>query len=505
MGSLLYIQGREKVRTLSPSYEVTGSRKVVYLILVLTLMQLAVALLTYGQALYFDEATWHYIGRNWFRFGMAPYKGGYDNKSPLIFIIYGLSDLLFGVNYWFPRVLGTLVQSAGIWFLYRMASYLAGRRAGILVVVLYGLSALWTSTQGKYVSLTETYEVTALIVAAYCWMTAKNDRQLFVSGLFAALALAFRLTAVAGVLSIFIFSLLARRRYALYFMAGVLAGMAILAGAFRLAGIHLSEVWQYAFADNLSSASGLFERSLGEKIDGLVNGFIFSELVIFYPFLIGYLAVRRRLDWITCWLLGGCICIYRIGLFDPVHFRDLLPPLSLAGGLFIDHMIRKYAMPFRPVLAMVAICFFPRTMEPVRVFRQLFEPPVAASPESYCNPPYSPLDNVSRKKLGWWIRDHSRETDRVLIPFFSPVVQAYSERVSPTMYFSLDENPKAREKFYQEVREHRPEMVVIPLSEDYRKLVSAGMRSWIQQMVDTGYRNDTCIYGYTIYRKVKRS
>src|SRR5437660_6706082 len=123
MGSLLYIQGREKMRTVSPSYEVAGDRKVIYLILVLTLMQLAIALLTYGQALYFDEATWHYIGRNWFRHGLVPYKGGYDNKSPLIFIIYGLSDMLFGVNYWFPRVVGTLVQSAGIWFLYRMAAH----------------------------------------------------------------------------------------------------------------------------------------------------------------------------------------------------------------------------------------------------------------------------------------------------------------------------------------------------------------------------------------------
>jgi len=501
MGSLLYIQGRAEVRTVSSSLEVTGSRKVVCLILVLALMQLAIALLTYGQTLYFDEATWHYIGRNWFRLGMVPYKGGYDNKSPLIFIIYGLSDILFGVNYWFPRVLGTVVQSAGIWFLYRIAAHLAGARAGILVVVLYGLSVLWTSTQGKYVSLTETYEVTALIAAAYCWVTARGQRPLFVSGLFAALALGFRLTAVAGVLSIFAFSLPARRGF--YFGAGVLAGMTVLAGAIRLAGIDLSDVWHYCFADNLS-AGNLFDRSFGEKMDGLVNGFIFSELAIFYPFLIGYLIVRRKVDWIVCWLLGGCICIYRIGLFDPVHFKDILPPLSLAGGLFIDHMVGKYGMPFRPVLAMAAICFFPRTMEPILVFRQLFEPPVAASSVGYCNPPFSPLDNVSRKKLGWWIRDHTRETDRVLIPFFNPVVQVYSERVSPTIYFSLNENAPARARFYQEVREHRPEMVIIPLSDDYRKLVGVEMRSWIQHMVDTGYRNDTCMYGYTIYRKVKR-
>ena len=488
---------------LGPSYKMADSRRVVYLILVLTLMQLAVALLTYGQALYFDEAAWHYIGRNWFRHGMTPYTGGYDNKSPLIFMVYGLSDILFGVNYWFPRVLGTLVQSAGVWYLYRTAAHLAGKRAGMLVVVLYGLSALWTSTQGKYVSLTETYEVTALIVAAYCWVTAKGGRQLFVGGLFAALALGFRLTAAAGVLSIFIFSLLATWRYAVYFAMGVSAGLIVLAGAISLTGIHLSDVWHYSFIDNFA-AGNLFERSFGEKMDGLLNGFVFSELAIFYPFLIGYVVVRRRLDWVVCWLLGGCICIYRIGLFDPAHFRDILPTLSLAGGLFIDHVIRKHVIPFRPALAMVAICFFPRTMEPIRVLRQLLWPPVAASSAGYCNPPYSPLDNISRKKMGWWIRDHTRETDRVLIPFFCPVVQVYSERVSPTMYFSMNENTRAKARFYQEVRDHRPDVVVIPLSGEYRRLVSGEMRSWIQQMVDTGYRDDGCMYGFTIYRKVKR-
>lgn len=478
-------------------------RKVLYLILGLTLMQLAIALLTFGHALYFDEASWHYIGRNWFRLGMAPYKGGYDNKSPLIFVIYGLSDLLFGVNYWFPRVAGTLVQLAGIWFLYRTAATLAGRRAGILVITMYGLSSLWTSTHGKYVSLTETYEVTALIIAAWFFIRARENKHLFVSGLFAALALAFRLTAVAGILSLFIFSFLVRKGYAVYFAAGIIVGIVALAGGLRMAGINLSEVWHYSFIDNLS-AGNLFERSPEEKLRGALNGFVFSGLALFYPFLAGYLIVRRSLDWITCWLLGASVCIYRIGLFDPAHFKDILPPLSLAGGLFIDDMIGKYVLPFKPCLAAIAICFFPKTTEPILVISQLFRPSADSSP-GYCHPPYSPLDNLAKKELGCWIRDHSNKKDKLLIPFYSPTIQAYSERVAPTIYFSTNEMPQAKERFYQELREHRPDMVIIPLSDDYRKLVSGEMRSFVQQMVDTGgYRNDTCMYGYTIYRTVKR-
>jgi hypothetical protein len=502
MGSLLYIPGGEKIEAIHPYAEIGDSRKVIYLIVVLTIMQLAISLLTYGQALYFDEATWHYIGRNWFRHGMVPYTGGYDNKSPLIFVLYGISDMLFGVNYWFPRVLGTLVQSTGIYFLYRSAVYLAGRRAGTIAVILYGLSAMWADTKGKYVSLTETYEVSALIIAVYLWLTARGRGGLLTSGLFAALALAFRLTAVAGVLSIFIFSFLKRRADGGWFTLGVLAGSALTAGAIRLAGISLSEVWHYSFIDNLTSGS-LFDRSPEEKISGLMNGFVASRLAIFYPLVIGYLIVRRSPDWIICWWLAGCYCIFRIGLFDPAHFKDILPALSLVGGFFVEWIITRYRFSFGVALAVIALCFFPGLTEPLGTVRELLGSSGMDGSGSVCRPPYSPLDNISRKRLGCWIRDHSLQTDRLLIPFFDPVVQVYSERVSPTIYFSLNENPNAMERFRREVRARRPELVVIPLGEDYRTLVGAEMRSWVQKMVDTAYRDDTCVYGYTIYRKVK--
>ncbi|HEX3385469.1 MAG TPA: hypothetical protein VHS53_09790, partial [Mucilaginibacter sp.] len=91
----------------------------------LLVLQLFVALFTDGFALSFDEAMWHYIGRNWFRNGLVPYNGGIDNKSPFIFAIFGLSDKLFGVNYWFPRVLGSICESVSIYYVYRIAKHIS--------------------------------------------------------------------------------------------------------------------------------------------------------------------------------------------------------------------------------------------------------------------------------------------------------------------------------------------------------------------------------------------
>src|ERR1700686_3977060 len=100
------------------------------LILIIAIIQCVISFLTDPLILTFDESMWQYIGRNWIRNGMVPYTGGVDNKSPLIFLVFGISDRLFGVNYWFPRLLGIAVQSAGIFFLYKIAEKTISHRSG---------------------------------------------------------------------------------------------------------------------------------------------------------------------------------------------------------------------------------------------------------------------------------------------------------------------------------------------------------------------------------------
>src|SRR5215467_8994319 len=138
------------------------------IIILLTILQLFVALLSNNLTFTHEEAMWQYIGRNWFRNGLTPYSGGVDNKSPLIFAIFGLSDKLFGTNFWFPRIIGTLCQSVGLYFVYKTARHVAGKRAGVFALTLYGLSLLWKNTGGSYVSFTETYAVMFIILSFYC-------------------------------------------------------------------------------------------------------------------------------------------------------------------------------------------------------------------------------------------------------------------------------------------------------------------------------------------------
>src|SRR5450631_2954108 len=139
------------MRELSAENKIFGLKPLSF-IGILAILQVAIAFLTEPMILSFDESMWQYIGRNWIRNGMVPYRGGVDNKSPLIFFIYGISDWFFGVNYWFPRLVGVVVQSMGVYFLYKIAEKTISQQAAVLAISFYGLSLIWRSTGGKYVS-----------------------------------------------------------------------------------------------------------------------------------------------------------------------------------------------------------------------------------------------------------------------------------------------------------------------------------------------------------------
>ena len=234
---------------------ISGRLSPLRIIIILTLIQLFITLLTNGFAMSSDEATWHYIGRNWFRNGLIPYSGGVDNKSPLFFAVFGLSDILFGVNYWFPRLFGTLCQSIGIFYLYKIADHAAGKRAGLLAISFYGLSVLWHGADGRYVSYTETYEVMLTVISFYFFLKAQNKRSFFTIGFLVAIALAFRLSAFFSIAAMIITSLHKKRVYTLTYCLGVLSGLLFLVLLGFIAGIDLHGVYIYGFADNFGRGS----------------------------------------------------------------------------------------------------------------------------------------------------------------------------------------------------------------------------------------------------------
>lgn len=316
-------------------------RTVLYLLIILAGLQLSIALLTNGFALSQDEAMWHYIGRNWFRNGLVPYSGGADNKSPLFYVIYGLSDRLFGGNYWFPRVLGTIFQTVGIYFLYRIGYLLAGRRAGLLATSFYGLSVLWHGADGRYVSYTETYELTFIIIAFYFFLSAQKKRRFCYSGLLAAIALAFRLSAAFAIITLLLMALRKGKTNVIFFSSGLICGIVVLYMAAIFADINPRDIYFYAIADNFGPGSTSDHDILWRTIQ-FYNLFFYSELTMFYPLVLVYIFLRRRFDWLLLWLVLVFTGINIVGNYARVDMKELLPAMALMGALSLNHFIELW-------------------------------------------------------------------------------------------------------------------------------------------------------------------
>jgi len=467
------------------------------IILGLTILQLAVTLLTDGFVLSFDEAMWHYIGRNWFRNHLIPYQGGADNKSPLIFAIFGLSDVLFGVNYWFPRVIGTLCSSVSIFYIYKIAKHIAGERAAIFAISFYGLSLLWSTTGGRYVSFTETYDVLFIILSFYTYLKQKSSRGLFISGILAGIGIGFRLSAVFGTFTLF--AVIARKRpmQALVFLAGVLSSVIVLIVICLSAGIGLKSLFINGLSDNYGSGSTT-DHAFIWKLESFTNKFFYSELLLFYPFLLGYIFIKRKVDLYILWLILEIAGLIAVGTFGALHLKELLPPLSLISAFFTEYVITTYNVSFKKMLVVVWILFFPKLLEPLINFKKIMTGKTATF-EVTENKSFTIPDEETRKKLGVWIKTHTNYKDKVFVAGFGAQVQVYSERISPTIYFNATQTKLAKQTLFNDLKRNKPFMILIPLFPDYQNLVSADMRKYLDDIVANYYSFQTLQYGYSVY------
>jgi Dolichyl-phosphate-mannose-protein mannosyltransferase len=473
------------------------SIKPVQLIILFAALQFVIAFFTDPMMLTFDESMWHYIGRNWIRNQLIPYTGGIDNKSPLIFFIFGISDWLFGVNYWFPRVMGILVQSAGIYGLYKVAVGTIGRKAGIYAISFYGLSLLWRSTGGKYISYTETYAITAIVISISYVIVSRKKNGSFVGGLFAGIGFAFRITAFFGILPVLVHLFNRNWRVSLSFIAGMLTSIAVLILMGQFVGIRLTDFLFYGVTDNFGTGSAT-DHSFIWKIQRFGEGIFYSEIILFYPAVIFYFLAIKKFDFLKVWFMSELAGIIILGTYDRSHFKNILPAMSLMGAFIVNFLVVNYGLPTKKILLGLWIAFFPKTLEPLFAFRKLI---VMGNKVTAVRKNISPNDNEnSRKLLGLWIKNKTGINEKVFIAGFSSQAQVYSERISPSVYFNATQTMFAKKRLFSDLLMDKPALVVIPVFESYPILVDKDVRHFISNLVQSDYSLDTSIYNYNVFR-----
>lgn len=479
---------------------VTGEKEInikpLQLIGVIAIIQLVIAFFTEPMIFTHEEAMWQYIGRNWLRNGLVPYAGGVDNKSPLIFLIFGISDRLFGVNFWFPRLLGIAVQSAGIFFLYKIAEKTISQRAGLFAISFYGLALAWRTTGGKYVSFTETYAIAFILGAIYTCMLYSNDRHHFFGGLMAGFGLGFRLSAVFGILPLLVFIFNRSRKSGFIFLLGILSAAAFLLLSGLWAGIGLNDYIFYGFTDNFGSGSPT-SHSLAWEAQGFADGFFYSELILFYPAVLAYFFIKKGMNFLKGWLMSEFIGIVVLGIYARNHFKELLPAMSLMAAFVVDRLIENDRIAPRRFLLGIWILFFPKSFEPLFAIKKFFMP---GNLSSVKNRSIAYEDENRKKDIGLWIRNNTDVKEKVFVAGYGAQIQAYSERQSPSVYFNVTQTPFAKKRLFADMLTNKPALLVIPLSDNYAGTVDVDIRDYVQGLVANQYTLDTCLFHYNIYR-----
>ncbi|MDB5137239.1 MAG: hypothetical protein JWP37_3842, partial [Mucilaginibacter sp.] len=278
----------------------------------------------------------------------------------------------------------------------------------------------------------------------------------------------------------------------------ILGSVFLLSMAGLIAGINIHDILTYGLADNFTAGSTT-DHSLIWKMVNFSEKFFYSELILFYPFVLGYLFIKKRIDLFSFWLILEFIGINIVGIYGTLHIRELLPAMSLMSALCVTHLIDNYKVPAKPLVVIIWLVFFPKLLEPLIVFKKLVweKPDSAITP---CQEPYLIPDEGSRKKLGWWIRDNTSELDNVFVAGFGAQVQVYSERISPTIYFNVTQTSMAKERYFKDLQRDKPAMILIPLFSQYEEFVGKDMRQFLDKLVTKDYYLDRCMYNYNIYR-----
>ncbi|HEX2949353.1 MAG TPA: glycosyltransferase family 39 protein, partial [Armatimonadota bacterium] len=161
-----------------------------------------------------DEGIWNYVANAWLHLGLPPYTGALENKAPGIFYLFGLSNVLFGLNFWFTRVLADVLMVLTGVLLYAIAKRLRGHNTAMLTYVLYGLTSSTDVMAGQLPSETETFMLTFTVLAAYGIIKAMDAGTkkryiwtMFLAGASLGCAITFKQIAILSCFGLFLFYL----------------------------------------------------------------------------------------------------------------------------------------------------------------------------------------------------------------------------------------------------------------------------------------------------------
>lgn len=291
-----------------------------------------------------DEGIFAVMARGPLVTGTPLYLGHYENKPPVVFLLYGLVMYLFGPGLWKVRLLfaACVFLTAGL--LTQWLRTLVGWRPALLAGLLYPLLSVVVVTGKAYTEIPLALFTTAAFYALWCGFRQPRGRWWTVAGVCLGLALASKQVAIFEIAVTAVVLGAGRRqlagkagRAALQVGAGLVAVWALIVAWLALTG-QLAAFWFCLYTLMLAPHVA---AEPGEVLDHFVRWWL-PILLTTAPLWFGVgRGMRRGLPredpqagrLARLWLLAALVGAAASRQLWPHYALQFLPPLLLAGVL----------------------------------------------------------------------------------------------------------------------------------------------------------------------------
>lgn len=387
-----------------------------------------------------DEGMWSYMARVWIENNIPPYVGAVENKTPGIFELFAISHILFGVNFFFVRVLGVIAILFSSLTVYLIGKELHTHLAGIFSMVIFGLTMAWHLLDGEFTAQTETFMVLFSTLSFYFVIKGKDCPKwrfwIFLAGFSMGLAIAFKQIGLTTTIALFIFFIV--------YVASCLTNKDKIFGIFLL-GLGITIATFISLVPLLISNVSLKEYIDGawlilqnpesnvpitSRFTGFFLTFLNSRIVVFYPFfglLIweSDLLKNRYFMGLFIWMFFDFIGVNASGHYFGHQIKQLIPSVSIIIGILLSnllsrHFIDKFEIQKQAsnLLIFLIVLFFP--------YQSLISNGILAV-RGHSN---------KLKELGIWLRENTNDKDYIAIADRDgSSILSYSGRISSSKNF----------------------------------------------------------------------
>lgn len=386
-----------------------------------------------------DEGIWSYMGRIWNRNRIIPYTGAIENKTPGIFYIYAISDIIFGVNPFFARIIGLLSLIGSCILLFHLCKNIYNRISGLISMYIFGFSMTWGKLFDSFTMQTEMPMIFFSILSFFLLQKGKRKSRwgywVLIAGFSMGLAIAFKQIAITTSIAALLFfvgytseCLSVKNRIVGFFLfcTGVILATFFSLIPLFLYGITIVDYFEGAWLILLSPGSAnynIYYRYLGFKFI-----FFHSRLVLFYPILFLLYSKRKLfkeryfivlISWFTLDFIGANAS----GNYYGHQILQIMPSLAVITGILISQMLSDFQLSESRSLLFKNLTFL------LIIILMM---------------PYREISTLTHKqrqqetKIGIWIKNNSGKDDFVYMlgHLRFDNVLSISERISSSKYFN---------------------------------------------------------------------